>query len=66
MNQAHTPELVLRFYDADQQAQIESRRKVCLTCDENRGLTVLTVKCRSCGCAGVALVSGRCRLRKWP
>lgn len=55
-----------RFLSAEQRSRVETRRQTCIPCDSNRGLTALTVNCRSCGCAGVSLVHGRCYLNKWP
>lgn len=45
---------------------VEKRRACCEACRLSQGVTVLTVRCDACGCAGVSLVHGRCKLYKWP
>lgn len=42
-----------------------ARYTVCKACPENAGLTAYTVRCKGCGCAGLSLVSGVCKLGKW-
>jgi hypothetical protein len=61
---ARHPDLA-RFIDDDQRALLAARRAICDPCDLQRGFTVLTVKCKHCGCAGLSLLHGRCPLRKW-
>lgn len=56
----------LRLLTDAQRATVAERRAVCEGCPENGGLTALTVKCNGCGCAGLSLVSGTCKLEKWP
>ena len=56
----------LRFFSKSQRILVDTRRRVCSTCDSKRSLTALTVNCRSCGCAGVSFLHGRCHLHKWP
>lgn len=55
-----------RFLSDEQRELVSSRRAICNTCDSKRRLTALTVNCRSCGCAGLSLLNGRCHLGKWP
>lgn len=43
----------------------EERRTICLYCPSCCGPNVLTVCCRQCGCAGLSLLSGDCKLGKW-
>jgi len=58
----------LRLLTDAQRATVAERRAVCAGCDQNGGLTALTVKCNGCGCgcAGLSLVSGTCKLGRWP
>ncbi|MFN3167912.1 MAG: hypothetical protein ACE37H_12710 [Phycisphaeraceae bacterium] len=49
-----------------QRDRVEARRRVCAPCSQNQKLSVVSVKCEACGCAGVSLIHGRCKLRKWP
>jgi len=55
-----------RFLSDEQREFVNARRAVCNTCDSKRRLTALTINCRSCGCAGLSLLNGRCHLGKWP
>lgn len=57
---------LLRFLDAAQRGRLEARRPMCAGCSQNKGLGIVTVRCEAVGCAGVSLVSGRCKRRKWP
>jgi len=62
---AESPSLLRLLNDA-QRAFLEARRPVCSGCSQNKGLGVVTVRCEAVGCAGVSLISGRCKRRKWP
>lgn len=57
---------LLRFLGAEQRARLAARRPICAGCSQNKGLGEVTVRCEAVGCAGVSLVSGRCKRRKWP
>jgi hypothetical protein len=46
--------------------RILARREACGDCGQNAGLHVLTVECEKCGCSGLSLLRGRCKMRKWP
>lgn len=52
-----------RFLNEQQLQLLETRRLICEPCENNRGMTVLTVKCRSCGCGGVVILAGAVRAR---
>lgn len=45
---------------------VNSRRLVCINCSQNKRLNEVTVICEATGCAGVSLINGRCKRRKWP
>ena len=59
-------EHMLSLLKPDQRELVESRRRHCKPCSQNRKLSVVSVQCQACGCAGVSLIHGRCKLRKWP
>lgn len=42
-----------------------ARREICRQCPHLQELTVLTVRCGLCGCAGLSLTSGQCPANKW-
>ncbi len=44
---------------------VTERRSICQECGQNAGLHVLTVTCDKCGCEGLSLIRGRCKMRKW-
>jgi hypothetical protein len=49
-----------------QRDTVAARRAACAGCDQNGGLAAVTVKCNGCGCAGLSLLNGTCKLQKWP
>jgi hypothetical protein len=49
-----------------QRDTVAARRAACAGCDQNGGLSAVTVKCNGCGCAGLSLLNGTCKLQKWP
>jgi len=51
--------------DSKKKNKLESRRSICNTCSESNGTTRYTVKCKNCGCAGLSLLNGVCKLEKW-
>lgn len=59
-------EHLLSLLKPEQRELVEARRGFCGPCSQNSGLGTATVRCKACGCAGVSLIHGRCRLRKWP
>lgn len=50
----------------EQQELVALRKQHCEPCSQNRQLNAVSVQCEACGCAGVSLMHGRCKLRKWP
>ena len=56
---------VPRFYSEADQAIVARHRAACESCSENGGLSVASVKCKGCGCAGLSLLSGVCKAGKW-
>lgn len=59
-------EHLLSLLKPEQREVVEQRKKRCGPCSQNEKLGVVTVQCKACGCAGVSLIHGRCKLRKWP
>lgn len=57
---------LLRRLKPEQRGLVETRRRYCKPCSQNKKLSILSVQCQACGCAGVSLIHGRCKLRKWP
>ena len=62
-----TPQVLRPNVDMDSKKKnkLESRRSICNTCSESNGTTRYTVKCKNCGCAGLSLLNGVCKLEKW-
>jgi len=62
-----TPQVLRPNFDMDSKKKnkLESRRSICNTCSESNGTTRYTVKCKNCGCAGLSLLNGVCKLEKW-
>lgn len=60
----HGPGL-LRLLTPAQRDLVRARRERCEGCTENEGLSTVTVRCRGCGCAGLSLVHGTCKLGRW-
>ena len=56
----------LRLLTDAQRATVAERRAVCAGCDQNGGLTALTVKCNGCGCVGLSLLNGTHKFARWP
>lgn len=59
------PDPLATLTDA-QRSTVATRKAVCNACDQNGGLSAVTVKCHGCGCAGLSLLNGTCKLNKWP
>ena len=57
---------LLSLLRPEQREVVEQRKARCGPCSQNQKLGVVTVQCKACGCAGVSLIHGRCKLRKWP
>lgn len=62
----------LKHLTETQRSTVEAHRTTCQTsgpngapCEMNGGMTGLTVKCHGCGCAGLSLLHGQCKLGKW-
>jgi hypothetical protein len=56
----------LRLLTEAQGLLVSARKAVCAGCDQNGGLAAVTVKCNGCGCSGLSLLNGTCKLNKWP
>ena len=59
-------EYLLSLLTPAQRELVEARRSHCEPCSQNKKLSIVSVQCDACGCAGVSLIHGRCKLRKWP
>lgn len=49
-----------------QRETVAMRKSACSGCEHNGGLTAVTVRCAGCGCAGLSLLNGTCKMGKWP
>ena len=59
-------ERLLSLLKPEQRDFVTTRRAFCEPCGQNKRLHQITVICKAGGCAGISLIHGRCKLRRWP
>ncbi|MEM9419938.1 MAG: glycosyltransferase [Planctomycetota bacterium] len=59
-------ERLLSLLNPEQRDLVATRRSFCKPCGQNKRLHQITVICKAGGCAGISLIHGRCKLRRWP
>ncbi len=50
------PEHLLSLLTPAQRGMVEARRSHCVPCSQNKKLSIVSVQCDACGCAGVWLI----------